>query len=55
MTGAMPTTPTVAVEVLLRPPPLHVITKVEALVGMHRLNCSEPHKPRVLHFINYSL
>jgi hypothetical protein len=44
--GAMKTTPTAAMEVLLGLPPLHVITEAEAQAGIYRLICNQQWRPR---------
>jgi ribonuclease HI len=44
--GAMKTTPTAAMEVLLGLLPLHVIINVEAQAGIYRLMCNQQWRPR---------
>jgi hypothetical protein len=44
--GAMTTTPTAAMEVLLGLPPLHVATVAEAQAGIYRLMCNQQWRPR---------
>jgi len=46
ITGAMKTTPTAAIEVLLRLSPLHVMTEAEALAGICRLMCNKQWRPK---------
>jgi hypothetical protein len=43
--GAMRSTPTAAMEVLLGQPPLHLQMEAEAKVGNYRLRCSEQWRP----------
>jgi hypothetical protein len=44
----MSSTPIAVVEMLLELPPLHIMTELETLAGMHRLHCNEPCKPTIL-------
>jgi hypothetical protein len=46
ITGAMKTTPTAAMEVLLGLPPLHVVIEAEAQAGIYRLMCNQQWRPR---------
>jgi hypothetical protein len=46
ITGAMRTTPTSAIEVLLALPPLHLQVAAEAKVGYYRLHCNDQWKPK---------
>jgi hypothetical protein len=50
ITGAMKTTPTAAMEVLLDLPPLHVMIEVEAQAGIYRLMCNQQWKPKSTNF-----
>jgi hypothetical protein len=50
ITGAMKTTPTAAMEVLLGLPPLHVMIKTEAQAGIYRLMCNQQWKPKSTNF-----
>jgi ribonuclease HI len=46
ITGAIKTTPTAAMEVLLGLPPLHLQVEPEAMIGSYRLRCNEQWKPK---------
>jgi hypothetical protein len=46
ITGAIKTTPTATMEVLLRLPPLHLQVEAEAMIGSYRLRCNEQWKPK---------
>jgi hypothetical protein len=46
ITGAMKTTPTAAMEVLLGLPPLHVVIEAVAQAGIYRLICNQQWRPR---------
>jgi hypothetical protein len=46
ITGAIKTTPTAAIEILLGLPPLHMQLEAEAMIGSYRLSCSEQWKPK---------
>jgi hypothetical protein len=50
ITGAMKTTPTAAMEVLLGLRPLRVMTEVEAQAGIYRLMCNQQWKPKSTNF-----
>jgi hypothetical protein len=43
--GALRSAPTVAMEVLLEHPPLHLQMEAEAKVGNYRLRCNEQWRP----------
>jgi hypothetical protein len=47
ITGAIKTTPTAAMEVLLGLPPLHLQVEAEAMIGSYRLSCNEQWKPKI--------
>jgi hypothetical protein len=44
--GAMKTTPTAAMEVLLERLPPHVVIEAEAQAGIHRIMCNQQWRPR---------
>jgi hypothetical protein len=46
ITGAMKTTPTAAMEVLLGLPFLHVMIEAEAQAGIYQLMCNQQWKPK---------
>jgi hypothetical protein len=46
ITGAMKTTPTAAMEVLLGLPPLHVVIEAAAQAGIYRLMCNQQWRPK---------
>jgi hypothetical protein len=46
ITGEISTAPTVAMEVLLGLPPLHLPVEEEAKIGNYRLHCNEQRKPK---------
>jgi len=50
ITGAMKTTPTAAIQVILGLPPLHVMTEAEALTGIYRLMCNKQWTPKLTNF-----
>ena len=50
-TGAVRTTPTATLEVLLGLPPLHVMTEAEAQAGIYRLKCSQQWKPKFTNLV----
>jgi hypothetical protein len=50
ITGAMKTTLTAAMEVLLGLPPLHVMIETEAQAGTYRLMCNQQWKPKSTNF-----
>jgi hypothetical protein len=50
ITGAMKTTPTAAMEVLLGLPPLRVKIEAEAQAGIYRLMCDQQWKPKSNNF-----
>lgn len=46
ITGVMKMTPTVVLEVILELPPLHVITDMEAQVGIYKRMCNQQCRPK---------
>jgi hypothetical protein len=46
ITGAIKTTPTAAMEVLLGLPPLYLQVEAEAMIGSYRLSCNQQWKPK---------
>jgi hypothetical protein len=55
ITGAIKTTPTAAMEVLLGLPPLHLQVEAEAMMGSYRLRCNEQWKPKSVGFGHASM